>query len=138
MSKVCYPCQLPPPLQPEDVVKVIAPSGALKELEAFEQGLNIWRSRGYKVELGLNYSARYGYLAGKDSQRRQSLAEAWLDPDCKAIICARGGYGGARLLEDWSWQAGEQGSRGAGKQGSRGAGEQGSRGAGGKFRITRT
>ena len=103
MPKILYPCQLPPPLQPGDLVKVIAPSGALKELAAFEQGLKIWRSRGYKVELGNNYSARYGYLAGKDSQRRQDLAEAWFDPDCKAILCARGGYGGARLLEDWSW-----------------------------------
>ncbi|MDJ0689895.1 MAG: LD-carboxypeptidase [Xenococcaceae cyanobacterium MO_188.B32] len=117
MPQVFYPCQLPPPLKPGDLVKVIAPSGALKELAAFEQGLSIWRSRGYKVELGSNYSARYGYLAGKDSQRRQALAEAWFDPECKAIICARGGYGGARLLEDWSWQVGEQGSRGAGEQG---------------------
>ncbi len=109
MPNVSYPCKLPSPLQPGNLVKVIAPSGALKELAAFEQGLHIWRSRGYKVELGSNYSARYGYLAGKDSQRRQALAEAWFDSECKAIICARGGYGGARLLENWSWQREEQG-----------------------------
>ncbi len=128
MPKSLYPCQLPSPLQPGDLVKVIAPSGALKELGAFEQGLKIWRSRGYKVELGSNYSTRYGYLAGKDSQRRQDLAEAWFDPDCKAILCARGGYGGARLLEDWSWHLGELGSGGAEEQrgrGAEGAGEQG-------------
>ena len=110
MPNFFYPCKLPPPLQPGDLVKVIAPSGALKELAAFEQGLNIWRSRGYLVELSSNYTACYGYLAGKDSQRRQALAEAWFAPDCKAIICARGGYGGTRLLEDWSWRVGEQGN----------------------------
>jgi muramoyltetrapeptide carboxypeptidase len=99
-----YPSQLPLPLQPGDLVKVIAPSGALKEFEAFEQGLKIWRSRGYKVELGSNWDSRYGYLAGDDNQRRQALAEAWHDPECKAILCVRGGYGGARLLEDWSWE----------------------------------
>ena len=130
MPNILYPCQLPLPLQPGDLVKVIAPSGALKELAAFEQGLKIWRSRGYQVELGSNYSTRYGYLAGKDSQRRQDLAEAWFDPDCKAILCARGGYGSARLLEDWSWHLGELGSRGAGEPGSGGAREQGSGGAG--------
>ncbi|MCU0535236.1 MAG: LD-carboxypeptidase [Hydrococcus sp. Prado102] len=97
-------CQLPPFLKPGDLVKVVAPSGALKEFEAFEKGLDIWRSRGYRVELGSNWDARYGYLAGGDDRRRQALAEAWNDPECKAILCARGGYGSARLLEDWNFK----------------------------------
>ena len=105
MSKTpVYPCQLPPYLQPGDLVTVLAPSGALKEFEAFEQGLAVWRSRGYQVKLGSNWNATYGYLAGNDRQRRKVLAEAWNNPQCKAIISVRGGYGGARLLEDWTWQ----------------------------------
>jgi muramoyltetrapeptide carboxypeptidase len=96
-------CDLPPLLKPGDLVKVIAPSGALKEWEAFEKGIEIWRSRGYHVELGNNCDRQYGYLAGTDEQRRQALLEAWKDPECKAILCTRGGYGGARLLENWSW-----------------------------------
>ncbi len=99
-----YPCQLPPYLQPGDLVTVISPSGALKELAALEAGLEIWRSRGYRLELGSNYKSQYGYLAGTDTERRATLACAWHNPECKAIICARGGYGGARLLEDWNWQ----------------------------------
>jgi muramoyltetrapeptide carboxypeptidase len=107
-------CQLPPFLKPGDLVKVVAPSGALKEFEAFEKGVEIWRSRGYRVELGSNWDARLGYLAGDDHRRRQALAEAWNDPECKAILCARGGYGSARLLEDWNWkQKLEVGSRAA-------------------------
>jgi muramoyltetrapeptide carboxypeptidase len=97
-------CQLPPFLKPGDLVKVVAPSGALKEMEAFEKGVEIWRSRGYRVELGSNWGDRYGYLAGDDEHRRQALAEAWNDPECKAILCIRGGYGSARLLEDWNWK----------------------------------
>ncbi len=98
------PCQLPPYLQPGDLVTVIAPSGALKEFTALEVGLDIWRSRGYRVELGSNCKSNYGYLAGKDIERREALAQAWQNPNSKAIICARGGYGGARLLEGWNWQ----------------------------------
>ena len=107
-----YPCQLPPYLQPGDLVTVIAPSGALKEFTALETGLDIWRSRGYRVELASNYKSNYGYLAGKDTERRAALAQAWHNPDCKAIICARGGYGGARLLEGWNWK---QSSKGVGE-----------------------
>ncbi len=99
-----YPCRLPPYLQPGDLVTVISPSGALKEFTALEAGLEIWRSRGYRVELGSNYKSNYGYLAGKDTERREALAQAWQNTDCKAIICARGGYGGARLLEGWNWK----------------------------------
>jgi muramoyltetrapeptide carboxypeptidase len=82
----------------------IAPSGALKETVALEQGIAIWKKRGYRVELGKNYQSCCGYLAGGDRQRREDLAAAWHNPECKAIIAIRGGYGGARLLEDWSWQ----------------------------------
>jgi muramoyltetrapeptide carboxypeptidase len=96
-------CQLPPPLQPGDLLRVIAPSGALREFEAFQKGLEIWRARGYRIELQSNWDAREGYLAGTDSERRQQLAEAWKDPECRGILCSRGGYGSARLLEDWTW-----------------------------------
>jgi muramoyltetrapeptide carboxypeptidase len=65
--------------------------------------VEIWRSRGYRVERQANWDAREGYLAGTDSERRQQLAEVWKDPECKGILCIRGGYGSARLLEDWTW-----------------------------------
>ena len=98
-------CSLPPALQPGDLLRVIAPSGAMREVEAFEKGVEIWRSRGYQVKVDDNVSDRYGYLAGTDENRRRQLQEAWHDPECKGILCARGGYGSARLLEDWTWQA---------------------------------
>ncbi|MEW6491246.1 MAG: LD-carboxypeptidase [Cyanobacteriota bacterium] len=100
-------CQLPPPLKPGDLLRVITPSGALREFEAFQKGLEIWRSKGYRVELQTNWDAREGYLAGKDSERRRQLADAWQDPECRGILCSRGGYGSARILEDWTWQLSE-------------------------------
>ena len=96
--------QLPPPLQPGDLLEVIAPSGALKEYSTFEQSLEIWRQKGYRIKLNSNYNKIYGYLAGNDQQRRQALAEAWHNPESKGVLCARGGYGSTRLLEDWHWQ----------------------------------
>ena len=95
---------LPPWLQPGDLLKVIAPSGRLLEQDAFWAGVDIWRSQGYRVELTTGWDTRWGYLAGTDQRRRQALAEAWFDPDCRGILCARGGYGGMRLLEDWDWK----------------------------------
>lgn len=104
MQSSYQPSQPPAPLKPGDLLRVIAPSGCLREFEAFNKGVEIWRSRGYRVELCPGYDDRWGYLAGKDTHRRQQLADAWFDPQCRAILCARGGYGGARLLENWTWQ----------------------------------
>ncbi len=95
--------QPPHPLKPGDRLRVIAPSGALRELDAFDLGVEIWRSRGYQVELSAGVDARWGYLAGTDCDRRHQLLSAWEDPDCRAILCARGGYGSTRILENWVW-----------------------------------
>jgi muramoyltetrapeptide carboxypeptidase len=97
-------CLPPAPLQPGDWLYVISPSGALRELDAFERGVEIWRSHGFQVKLCPGFDARWGYLAGTDEQRRQQLQGAWADPDCRGILCSRGGYGGTRLLEGWNWE----------------------------------
>ncbi|MBD2304636.1 LD-carboxypeptidase [Chroococcidiopsis sp. FACHB-1243] len=99
-------CQPPSPLKPGDLLKVIAPSGALREMVAFERGVEIWRSRGYQVKVSPIIGDTFGYLAGTDASRRQQLLDAWQDPECRGILCARGGYGGMRILEDWTWTVG--------------------------------
>lgn len=97
---VCLP---PPPLKPGDLLIAVAPSGTLREVEAFHRGVEIWRSQGYDVQLSSGVEGRWGYLAGTDEERRSQLADAWKNPDCRGILCVRGGYGGARLLENWAW-----------------------------------
>jgi muramoyltetrapeptide carboxypeptidase len=97
-------CTLPTPLQPGDLLWVVAPSGALREREALEKGIAIWQARGYEVKLAPGYDDRWGYLAGTDANRRAQLQTALQDPACQGILCLRGGYGGARLLESWQWE----------------------------------
>ena len=106
------PCQPPPPLKPGDLLRVIAPSGALREWEAFDRGVEIWRKQGYKVDCN-SVSEGWGYLAGTDDNRRQQLLDAWQDRECRGILCSRGGYGSARILEDWTWDFEAEGSEGS-------------------------
>lgn len=107
--------KIPPPLKPGDLLRVIAPSGCLRsttpsgrsELDAYRRGIELWKQRGYRVEIAPECEAQWGYLAGTDAQRRQQLRDAWLDPQVRGILCARGGYGGSRLLEAWRWPEGD-------------------------------
>jgi len=94
---------LPPPLQSGDRLMVIAPSGALREMESLKQGVQIWRNWGFEVDLHPAFSERWGYLAGTDAGRQQQLADALQDDRYRGVLCARGGYGGTRLLEGWQW-----------------------------------
>jgi muramoyltetrapeptide carboxypeptidase len=96
-------CHFPEPLQPGDLLYAIAPSGRLKELPAFVAGTDTWRQAGFRVEVDPHTYDRAGYLGGTDENRRQQLKRAWLHPECRGILCARGGYGTTRLLEDWQW-----------------------------------
>jgi muramoyltetrapeptide carboxypeptidase len=76
--------------------------GAAGTREFLERGESV-AIAGYDVEVPTGYDQRWGYLAGEDAQRRQQLLDGLKDPDCKGILCARGGFGGSRLLEDWQW-----------------------------------
>lgn len=101
--------QFPPALQPGDRLLVVAPSGALKSPESWQKGVDIWRQRGYQVEVCAGSDRQWGYLAGTDDNRRQQLTDTWSDRHCAGILCARGGYGGARLLENWHWPTDQSG-----------------------------
>jgi len=86
----------PARLSPGDVVRVIAPSGPVPR-EAFLAGVAALRTR-YDVRYDDRVFERSGYLAGSDERRLAELVAALADPDARAIIMARGGYGLLRLL----------------------------------------
>ena len=90
-------------LKPGDLLQVISPSGCLRELDAFKKGVEIWRSRGYEIELAPGYDEQWGYLAGKDESRRRQLTTSINNQNIRGILCSRGGYGATRLLENWQW-----------------------------------
>ncbi|MGK7901140.1 MAG: LD-carboxypeptidase [Hormoscilla sp.] len=107
MANQKLPVSIPKWLQPGDRLRVVAPSGALRDMSAFFEGVEIWKKRGYRVELGTEFTRQWGYLAGTDAHRRQQLSDALKEEECRAILCARGGYGSTRLLEDWTWPFGK-------------------------------
>jgi muramoyltetrapeptide carboxypeptidase len=89
---------LPPALQPGDLVAVAAP-GSPFDRAAFTRGTEFIAAQGYRVTWRAGITARAGYLAGGDDRRAAEL-DSWLrDPEVKAILFARGGYGTSRIVD---------------------------------------
>lgn len=88
----------PSALRPGDRIRVVSPASPLGP-DQVEEGVRLLKDEGYEVILGDSVFERAGYLAGTDEQRAADITTAFQDPDCRAVICSRGGYGCARLLE---------------------------------------
>jgi muramoyltetrapeptide carboxypeptidase len=93
---------VPPPLAPGDLVAVVAPSSPLPR-DALWRGLAWLRTR-YRLRIVAGVLARDGYLAGSDARRAAELTGAMLDPEVKAVVAARGGYGAMRIVNGLPWR----------------------------------
>jgi muramoyltetrapeptide carboxypeptidase len=87
----------PPRLRPGDSVRIVAPAGPVPRPE-FEAGAALLAQR-YRLRYDPDTLFRStGYLAGPDEVRVEELHAALRDPEARAVILARGGYGLLRLL----------------------------------------
>lgn len=85
------------PLRPGDRIGIAAPAAPI-DREVLTRGEARIRALGYRVRRAPGLTTRRGYLAGPDAARAAALNRLIADPEVRAILFARGGYGTARLL----------------------------------------
>lgn len=86
------------PLKPGGKIGIIAPAFP-PDPEKLQKGIDYLLGLGYELELGDSLTARHGYFAGTDQLRLDDLHRMFADTSVDAIICARGGWGGLRILD---------------------------------------
>ena len=89
---------LPPALNKGDTIALVSPSSATDDPFELQLAQEAMQALGFQVKTGAHYAARRGHLAGSDTERAGDLNAMFADKDVKAISCARGGSGAARLL----------------------------------------
>ncbi|MCD4681456.1 MAG: LD-carboxypeptidase [Bacteroidales bacterium] len=62
--------------------------------------VKIFEGWGLKVELGKNIFSEHHQFAGTDSQRLIDFQQMLDNPGIKAIVCARGGYGTVKIIDN--------------------------------------
>lgn len=88
---------IPPYLHEGDKVVILSPSGKIDKsfLKGAVKRLASW---GLQPVLSHHAGSSNGVYAGTVSQRLEDLQEAMDDPNTRAILCSRGGYGAVHLV----------------------------------------
>ena len=86
------------PLQPGDCIGILA-SGSYADEKDFQGSVELLKAQGYRVKLAPSAKAMYEHFAGTDRKRAADINAFFQDDEVKAILCVRGGYGSARLLD---------------------------------------
>jgi muramoyltetrapeptide carboxypeptidase len=89
----------PAALRAGDTIGIVAPASNIKP-DLLEQGCRELESLGFQTRHRPDIASSFRYFAGPDTRRREEFLEMLLDPDIKAIFCARGGYGSGHLIPD--------------------------------------
>ena len=90
----------PKPLRRGDTIGLVGISGAMRDPETrFEKMLEAIDALGYRVIVAESCREEYGYLSGTDASRARGLNQAFRNDRVDAVVCMRGGYGVARMLD---------------------------------------
>ncbi|MCL4500924.1 MAG: LD-carboxypeptidase [Deltaproteobacteria bacterium] len=90
-------CLWPPPVQPGETIALAAPASCVAR-PAWEAGVKVLEKWGFRVKCGSEvFSTR---SLGQEADRRlaQRFEDIWCDPEVKAVLAVRGGYGSLKLL----------------------------------------
>jgi muramoyltetrapeptide carboxypeptidase len=88
----------PPYLVAGDTIGITCPAGYITT-EEIEPSVIQMKSWGFNIVVGKTVGTRDFTFGGTDQERLADLQQMLDDPTIKAIMCARGGYGAVRIVD---------------------------------------
>jgi muramoyltetrapeptide carboxypeptidase len=91
--------RIPTYLKKGDTIGILSTARKITE-EQLSFAVQLIHSWGFNTRLGKSIGAEEHQFAGTDDIRRDDLQKFINDPDIDAILCARGGYGTMRIIDE--------------------------------------
>lgn len=88
----------PQPLNEGDTIAICSPASPVADHKV-EGARRVLEQQGWCVRVMPHTLGRSGIYAGAADDRFNDLRDAILDPEVKAIICSRGGYGTVHMMQ---------------------------------------
>ncbi len=89
---------MPPFLKAGDTIGIVSTARKISR-EAIQPAIAILKDWGFKVKSGITIGAERNQFAGSDELRIQDFQSMADDPEVAAILCAKGGYGTIRIID---------------------------------------
>ena len=80
-----------------DLVAVVAPAGRVEQ-EQILPAIEWLEEKGFRVKTGKHLYQKHYQFSARDHERAEDLQEALDDPEVRAVLFARGGYGTIRII----------------------------------------
>lgn len=93
---------IPPYLKPGDMIGITSPAGYILR-EGIIPAATLMQQWGFKIRVGYTIGQRDYTYGGTDAERLKDFQMMLDDPQIKAIMCARGGYGAVRIIDSLDW-----------------------------------
>jgi muramoyltetrapeptide carboxypeptidase len=90
--------RIPPYLKPGDTIGITCPAGYMT-LDEIKPAVRIMEDWGFRLRVGKTVGKRDFTFGGTDGERLADLQQMLDDPTIQAIMCARGGYGIVRIID---------------------------------------
>lgn len=91
--------RIPPYLKKGDTIGLVCPAGAMP-VEKISECIRVLNEEwGFTTKVGKTIGSRFNYFSGTDEERIADLQQMLDDDDIKAVLCARGGYGVGRIID---------------------------------------
>jgi len=91
--------ETPPYLEKGDVIGIVCPSGYMPVEKASECIRVLNEEWGFQTKIGKTLGSQFNYFSGTDQERLDDFQQMLDDPQVKAVLCARGGYGLSRIID---------------------------------------
>ena len=90
--------KIPPYLKAGDTIGITSPASYIS-IEDIQPSIQVMESWGFKVKIGKSVGQKDFTLGGTDVDRLSDFQDMLDDTSVKAIMCARGGYGVVRIID---------------------------------------
>jgi len=97
------PWRIPPYLKTGSTIGITCPAGYMTQAEIIP-AVQIMKSWGFNLRIGKTVGMRDFTFGGTDAERLADLQQMLDDPGLQAIMCARGGYGCVRIIDQINWK----------------------------------
>ena len=87
----------PKPLKKGDKIALVTPA-RFATSSLIDESCKILSKAGFTPHISEGLNSREGQFGGDDQSRANQLNLAFQDPEIRAVLALRGGYGSARLL----------------------------------------